>query len=252
MPHPRQVRFGREAARLPHLSVLARPGRRPLEARLALRVPAAAENTGRDSPNTSPRRANSRPLLEAGPVRPRLSLPRRRRSSESQTVTWSDFSRIVTAVSKLLADEDDTIERRWRKVLFLVATLRKAKFDGGGDPKKAVTGGRLSELLHVLAEAPTDEVPESPDELPPPGWVGRMVFRSARSRFTREGQRPRSRAGATIGIRPARLGDPVRARQGARAARPRRNRRATFADAEKPLGELSDHRGVTADALGRA
>jgi lysine-N-methylase len=94
-----------------------------------------------------------------------------------QSVSWPDLFRIITAISKLLADTDDTIERRWRKVLFVVATLRKATFDGGGDPKKAVTGGRLSELLHVLSHAAEDEVPVSPDELPPPSWVGRMVFR---------------------------------------------------------------------------
>ena len=104
----------------------------------------------------------------------------------SQSVSWGDLFRIVTAVSKILAEAEDTIERRWRKVLFLVATLRKATFDGGGDPKKAVTAGRLNELLHLLSEAAEDEVPVSPDQVPRPGWVGRMVFRPLAALYARK------------------------------------------------------------------
>ncbi len=104
----------------------------------------------------------------------------------SQRVPWSDVTRIAAAFSKLLADQSDPFERRWRKVLFIVAMLKKATFDGAGDPKKAVTGGRLSEMLHVLGLAAEDEEPASAAEVPAPGWVGRTVFRNLVAVFSRK------------------------------------------------------------------
>jgi lysine-N-methylase len=158
----------------------------------------------------------------------------------SQRVPWGDVFRITTAISKLLANTTDTVERRWRKVLFLVSTLRLARFDGGGDVKKAITGGRLSELLHVLSQAAEDEVPVSPDLVPPPGWVGRMVFRPLAALYARKDSgSERGSAQATA------FGRLLAAIQFARgtgrvppihAAIPR----ATFADATQPLPELSD------------
>src|SRR5262245_6463957 len=158
----------------------------------------------------------------------------------SQSVSWSDLFRIVAFVSKLLADSRDSVERRWRKVLFLVSTLRKATFDGGGDPKKAVTGGRLSELLHVLSQAADDEVPVSSTEVPPPGWVGRMVFRQLVALYSRKDIGP-DRGPAQAGM-VGRLFSAVRFARGkgrvpqVHAAMPG----ATFADADRPLPGLSD------------
>ncbi len=103
-----------------------------------------------------------------------------------QVVPWGDVARIAAAVSKLLADDAEPFERRWRKVLFVVATLKKAKFDGGGDPKKAVTAGRLSELLHVLGEAAGDDEPDTAEEVKRPGWAGRTVFRQLVAVFSRK------------------------------------------------------------------
>jgi len=150
------------------------------------------------------------------------------------------LSRIITAVSKLLANPDDTPERRWRKVLFVVSTLRKAKFDGCGDEKKAVTGGRLSELLHILAEASQDEVPESPNDVPAPGWVGRMVFRPLVALYARKD------SGTDSG--PAQEGAFGRFFSAVAFARgrgfvPRVHagiRSVPFSEAEKPLPKLSE------------
>jgi len=158
----------------------------------------------------------------------------------SQTVPWNDLFRIVAAISKVLANADDTIERRWRKVLFLVATLRQAKFDGRGKPDKAVTGGRLSELLHILAEAAEDDVPQLADQVPRPGWVGRMVFRPIVALYSRKDTGP-DRGSAQVGL----LGRLFAGIQFARgkgvvprvhAAIPA----AEFADTDKPLGKLSE------------
>ena len=158
----------------------------------------------------------------------------------NQSVTWSDLFRISTALSKMMAEAEETIERRWRKVLFVVETLRKAKFDGGGDAKKAVTGGRLSELLHVLAEAAEDEVPDFPDELPQPGWVGRTVFRPLVALYARKDTG--ADRGSAQGNAVSRLFSAIQFARGkgsvpqTHAAMPR----ATFADTDKPFGELSD------------
>lgn len=104
----------------------------------------------------------------------------------SQRVPWADVGRIATAFSKMLANEADPFERRWRKVLFIVAMLRKATFDGGGDSKKAVAGGKLSEMLHVLGLAADDEEPKAAAEVRRPGWTGRTVFRQLVAVFARK------------------------------------------------------------------
>jgi lysine-N-methylase len=157
-----------------------------------------------------------------------------------QSVTWGDVFRIAAAVSKMLAEEEETIERRWRKVLYVVETLRKAKFDGKGDPTKAVTGGRLSELLHVLSEAAEDDVPDFPDEVPAPGWVGRMVFRPLAALYARKDTGPDR--GSAQGNPASRLLAAIQFARGkgrvprTHAAMPS----ATFADTDKPFGELSE------------
>jgi lysine-N-methylase len=159
---------------------------------------------------------------------------------KSQAVSWNDLSRIIAAVSMLLADAIDTPERRWRKVLFLVGTLRKSRYDGSGDPKKAVTGGRLSELIHILSEAAEDEVPVAPDDVAPPGWVGRMVFRPLVALYARKdsgvdrGPAQRSAFGRFFSAVQFARGKGLVPRVHAAIGT------ASFADAEKPLPALSD------------
>ena len=159
---------------------------------------------------------------------------------KGQPVTWPDFSRVTAAISKMFAKDEETIERRWRKVLYVVDLLRKATFDGGGDPKKTVTGGRLSELLYVLAQAAEDEVPDFPDEEPPPGWVGRSVFRPLAALYSRKDTGPdRGTAQASAA---SRLFSAIQFARG-KGRVPRTNAAmpaATFADADTPFGGLSD------------
>ena len=104
----------------------------------------------------------------------------------SQRVSWADVGRIAIAFSKMLANDADPFERRWRKILFIVTMLRKATFDGGGDPKKAVAGAKLSEMLHVLGLAADEEEPKTAAEVPRPGWAGRTVFRQLVAVFSRK------------------------------------------------------------------
>ncbi len=105
---------------------------------------------------------------------------------KGQRVPWADLVRIATAVSKMLEDGEEPLERRWRNVLGFVALCRDLKFDGGGNAKKTISGTRLSEMLAVLAEAVDEETPETAEEVPPPGWVGRMVFRQVSAVFSRK------------------------------------------------------------------
>ena len=159
----------------------------------------------------------------------------------SQPMTWSDLGRIITAISKLLADVEDTPERRWRKVLFLVAMLRKAKFDGRGDDEE----GR-----HWWAAERTAARPLR-------GHRGRSAGCADRSSRAwvggANGVSPdcgavyaRKDSGADRGpaqaerVRPALLGGAVCSRRGAVPRVHSAIGSVTFADAEKPLPELSD------------
>lgn len=154
--------------------------------RLGLRFacPSAADNHGRPlADHLAEARDYAALLEEASPAAknaPPVPLQRK------QIVPWADLFRIVTVISKLLGDEADPVERRWRRVLALADLCRGLKFDGGGDAKKAVTGGRLSEMLHVLSQAVDEEVPRNAADVPKPGWVGRVVFRQVAAVYTRK------------------------------------------------------------------
>ena len=161
------------------------------------------------------------PRLEAGKVAP-----------------WADVLRIVTVVSKVLGDAADPLERRWRKVLTLVGLSRGLKLDGKGDATKAVTGGRLSEMLHVLGLAADEETPKTADEVPRPGWVGRMVFRPVAALYARKdhGAEKGTAQRSPLG----RLASAIRFARG-KGMVPKVNALipdATFADAETPAGPL--------------
>jgi lysine-N-methylase len=152
---------------------------------LRLACPSAAESKGRPLSNQLADAREYAAFFEAtsakgveGAAAPPLQ--------GSQIVPWGDVARVASAFSRMLADEADPFERRWRKVLFVVSMLKKATFDGGGDPKKAVTGARFGELLQVLAQAADDDEPRSAAEVPAPGWVGRTVFRNLAAVFSRK------------------------------------------------------------------
>ena len=124
--------------------------------RLGLRFacPSAADNKGRPLADH---------LAEAAGVRrgcSKADVRHRRRSAPPpplQAVAGGDVGRPRPVRRRRLEDarrRRGPVERRWRKVLFVVTTLRKARFDGGGDAKKAVTGGRLSECSTCSARRP--------------------------------------------------------------------------------------------------
>jgi len=152
---------------------------------LRLACPSAAENKGRPLANQLADAREYAAFFESTAAPGALTAPPPPLYG-SQVVPWGDVGRIAAAVSKLLAEKSDSFERRWRKVLFLISMLRKATFDGGGDPKKAITGARLSEMLQVLGDAADDEESKAAAEVKRPGWVGRTVFRQLVAVFARK------------------------------------------------------------------
>jgi lysine-N-methylase len=94
-------------------------------------------------------------------------------------LNWSDFLRLVKTLQTILSDRRDRVERRLRKCLELVRVCREARFD-------AVQGRRLDEFLEILAAALDDSVPAAPATVPPPGWVGRVLFRQLAALYGRK------------------------------------------------------------------
>ncbi len=215
------------------------------EWRLGLRFacPSAAENHGRPLAEHLAEARDYAALLEEASPATKNAPPMPLQSK--QIVPWADVFRIVTVISKMLGDTADPLERRWRKVLALADLCRGLKFDGGGDGKRAVTGGRLSEMLHVLSQAVDEEVPRSAAEVPRPGWAGRVVFRQVAAVYTRKdhgaekGTAQRTPVGRILAALSVARG---------RGRVPRVNSlipEASFADAEQPAGPS----GQQTDAL---
>lgn len=209
------------------------------EWRLGLRFacPTAGENAGRPlAEHVADARGCAAELEEASPgVRDAPPVPLAR----GQFVPWADLFRIVTALSKALADTTAPLEWRWRKVLGLVAMLRAAKFDGGKDPTKTVTAGRLNEMMYVLGLAMDDETPRDPEMVPRPGWAGRVVFRPVLAAYVRKDTG--SERGTAQRSAFGRLGAAMRFARGTGRI-PRVHalipEGVTFAQAEEPAGPL--------------
>jgi lysine-N-methylase len=161
-----------------------------------------------------------------------------------RVVPWADLYRIVAAISKLLANTTVSFERRWRTVLGLAGFCRGLKYDGGGEPEKAVTGGRLAEMIHLLGQAAVEEAPLEASEVPRPGWVGRMVFRQVAAVYARRDHGPEK--GPSLGTPLSRILSAMRFARGGGPV-PQTHARipqiATFEAAEQafgPLGPESD------------
>jgi lysine-N-methylase len=149
---------------------------------------------------------------------------------ENARLAWPDVLRIVDALLAILRNRRDALERRMRKCLALVHELRRARLD--------MQGARLGELLSLLQSAADAEVPANPTTVPPPGWIGRMLFRQAAALFTRKDHGP-NRGVAARG-RLALLGAACRFARG-RGAIPRMHRglpESTFEEVEMPRGPL--------------
>jgi lysine-N-methylase len=96
-----------------------------------------------------------------------------------QQIPWRDLIRVVETLVKIVQDRSDRLERRLRKCLALSRLCQEAKFD-------AISGGRLAEFLNVISAALEDEVPRKPEDLSPPRWIGRVLFRTLLGVYARK------------------------------------------------------------------
>jgi lysine-N-methylase len=150
--------------------------------------PSAANNLGRGVKSHEPllrkfaEELARREGLDTQPDKARLRMPR---LQARQPVEWGDINRFNLALLDILRNRDDRMERRLRKCLTLADLCRHARFD-------EISGKRLSEFLNIVSIGLDSEVPVDPVTLPPPNWVGRILFRQAIALFSRKDHGPDS------------------------------------------------------------
>lgn len=162
---------------------------------------------------------------------PRSSLPPT--LGAGQAVGWPDFNRFIGAILFILKNADEPLERRWRKVLALRTLCQQARFE-------KVHGMRLGEFLEVIRSGLDAEVPADPADVPPPSWVGRILFRQALAVYLRKDVGPER--GPAARNRWALLGAAWRFARG-RGDVPRLHTllpETTFEHAEQPAGPLPE------------
>ncbi len=140
--------------------------------------PSAAENKGRDVAGHQRDLAALALQLEKHTGRSGDSAPPPPLQA-GQVVPWPDVVRLVEALVEIVEDRRDRLERRLRKCLALAHVCRRARFEN-------VSGGRLSEFLKLVGAGLDGEVPRDAAELPPPGWIGRVLFRTLLAIFARK------------------------------------------------------------------
>jgi lysine-N-methylase len=147
-----------------------------------------------------------------------------------QRVDWPDLLRFVAALGSLLRRHGEPLELRWRKCLALGQLCRQARFD-------QVKGGRLIEFLNLVGPSLDAEVPPA-TWVPPPGWVGRVLFRQLLALYVRKDIGPER--GLAARGRLALLGAAYRFARG-QGPVPRVHARLpdrTFEQLEQPAGAL--------------
>lgn len=100
-----------------------------------------------------------------------------------QRLPWPDLLPFTQMLLSLVRNRRDRMERRMRKCLALAALCRKARFD-------KLQGSRLGEFLNVVCAGLEGDVPAEPASLPPPTWIGRVLFRQALALYARKDHGP--------------------------------------------------------------
>jgi lysine-N-methylase len=151
---------------------------------LRFACPSAAANKGRplgahdDDLKEFAARLAEREGLE---VRPDGSLVPPPPLQAGQPAEWPDVLRFVQALLVLLKNRRDPIERRLRKCLALAEQCREARVH-------RLKGVQLTELLEMMVANLDKDVLAA--DLPPPSWVGRVLFRLATAYYTRKDHGP--------------------------------------------------------------
>jgi lysine-N-methylase len=149
----------------------------------------------------------------------------------AQAVAWNDLHRFRAAILKLWDDVEAPIELRLRRAVALAAVCRKSRFD-------KVQGDRLGVFLEVISAAVVDETTADPAAVPPPSWIGRMVFRQLAAIYGRKDNGPDKGLASTS--RWFRIRSAMRYARG-QGKVPRLHARVPdvrFAEVERPTGPL--------------
>jgi lysine-N-methylase len=99
-------------------------------------------------------------------------------------VEWPDVLRLVEVLLGFLRNRRDPMERRLRKCLAFAEAIRPLR------PQK-LDAKQFRDLLELLAVTVEHEIPANPMLVPPPSWVGRILFRQAAAMFTRKDHGPK-------------------------------------------------------------
>jgi lysine-N-methylase len=196
--------------------------------------PSAAANKGRPLPeHDAALKEFAARLAEREKLAPRLdgSLTPPPSLQLGQRLSWPDVHRVVDALTALLRNRKEPLERRLRKCLALDEQMRRANL-------RNITDARLGDLLAVLRNAADTLTPDNLMKVPRPGWVGRVLFRQAVALFTRKDHGP-NRGESRLGVA-ARLSAAWRFARGAGRA-PRMHAglpETTFAEVEAPRGPM--------------
>lgn len=196
--------------------------------------PSAAANKGRPMPEHDQELVEFAARLaerEKLTPRPDGSLTPPPPLQPGQNVSWPDVHRCVQALLTLLRNRKEPLERRLRKCLALGDQMRKAKLEH-------VRDARLGDLLTVLLRSADTATPDNLMKVPPPGWIGRILFRQAAALFTRKDYGPK-RGAARHGVA-ARLKAAWRFARGTGPV-PRLHEwlpEITFEEVEKPRGPM--------------
>ena len=148
-----------------------------------------------------------------------------------QRVSWKDLGYFLDAFTSILQDRSDAFPRRMLRCLALVRTCQQARFE-------KLSGSRLKEFLGLVTRASATEVPKELATLEPPGWMGRLLFRTTLAVYLRKDSG--ARIGAAGRGRLALLGSIFRMVRG-KGQLPDLQKglpAQTFAEFEEPAGPL--------------
>jgi lysine-N-methylase len=149
---------------------------------LRFSCPSSAENKGRSVSEHQRELARYATELERQAPADLATVPAPR-LQHGQPIEWNDLLRFVRAFASLLHDPNDRFERRIRKLLAIATLCRQARFDH-------VKGQRVDEFIGLVAASVDGEVPADPAAVPPPSWMGRVLFRQALAVYGRKDRGP--------------------------------------------------------------
>jgi lysine-N-methylase len=99
-------------------------------------------------------------------------------------VEWPEVLRLLHILLGFLRNRRDPIERRLRKCLALAEAMRPLRLD-------RLDGKQFRDLLDVLAGTVEQDTPAHTLLVPPPSWVGRVLFRQAAALYMRKDHGPK-------------------------------------------------------------